>query len=46
MGQTREQRVGGIKHEVAWLTWRERLSVLRALLTSHATDEHGKRVKR
>lgn len=44
MGATRRQRVGGIKNEVSWLTWRERAEVFWALLTLHATDEHGKRI--
>lgn len=32
MGLTRDQRVGGIINDVAWLSWRERLRVLPYLL--------------
>lgn len=37
MGLTRQQQVGSICNQVAWFTWRERLTVLWALLTSRAS---------
>jgi hypothetical protein len=37
MGLTREQRLGSICNQVAWLTVRERLHVLWALLTWRAS---------
>jgi len=44
MGLTRQQRLGGIVNDVAWLTWRERLVVLWALRPWHySTDEHGRK---
>lgn len=37
MGLTRAQQVGYIRNAVAWLTFRERLQVLWALLTRRAS---------
>lgn len=37
MGLTRQQRLGSITNDVAWLTFRERLRVLWALLTARAS---------
>lgn len=44
MGQTKSQFVSGICNQVAWLSWRDRLTILRAILTAYATDENGKRI--
>jgi hypothetical protein len=37
MGLTKEQQVGGICNDVAWLGLRDRLRVFWALLTKHAS---------
>lgn len=44
MGLTKQQYVGSIESQVAWLKWRDRLKVAWALLTAHATDELGNRI--
>lgn len=44
MGLTKDQYVGQVCNDVAWLRWRDRLRVAWALLTRHATDEHGNRI--
>lgn len=44
MGATKEQKVAHICSQVAWLGWRDRVRVLRALVFSKATDEQGRRI--
>lgn len=43
MGLTKDQYVGGICNQIAWLKPRDRFKVLWALLTAKATDENGNR---
>jgi hypothetical protein len=44
MGLTKSQRIGGIKSDISWLSYRDRIKLIPALLFGKATDVNGKRI--
>lgn len=44
MGLSKSQRIYGIQNDIAWLSYWDRLKLIRPLLFGKATNENGKRI--